>query len=60
MECPDCGHELTSVYASRSVELEWDGDEWVEKNVFSSAVSCPNCHEVLSDEDVGELGITGY
>lgn len=60
MNCAECVHELTSVYASRSVELQRDGDHWIEKNVFSSTVSCPNCHEALSDEEIGELNIKGY
>ena len=60
MKCSNCGYELTSVYAARSVELEKDGDKWIEKNVFSSTVSCPSCHEVLSDEQISELGIEGY
>jgi len=60
MKCSNCGQELTSVYASRSVELQQGpggGDKWIEKNVFSSAVSCPNCHELFSDEETDELGI---
>jgi len=62
MNCSNCGKELTNVYASRSVELQkGPGDgEWIEKNVFSSGVSCPNCHETLSEEEVNELGITEY
>lgn len=60
MQCPNCGYELVNVYAARSVELEKDGDKWIEKNVFSSAVSCPSCHEELSGEQVDELGINAY
>ena len=63
MECSNCGYELTNVYAARSVELEkgpGGGEEWVEKNVFSSSVCCPSCNEELSDEEVSELGIKGY
>jgi ribosomal protein L34E len=64
MNCSNCGKELRNVYASRSVELELQStnrySEWVEKTIFSSTVSCPNCHEVLSDETITELGIMGY
>lgn len=59
MECSNCGYELINVYASRSVELQKE-DTWIEKNVFVSACCCPNCHAELSDEEVAELGITGY
>lgn len=63
MLCPNCEYELTNVYASRSVELQkgpGGGEEWIEKNVLSSVVSCPNCHEELSDKEVDDLGIEGY
>jgi len=43
MQCKNCGEELTNAYASRSVELEWDGERWIEKNVFSSSCTCPHC-----------------
>lgn len=57
MECSNCGYEITNVYSSRSVELQWDGERWIEKNVFSSGISCPNCHEDLSTEQADELKI---
>lgn len=59
MNCPNCGRELTNVYVARSVELQQGpggGNKWIEKNVFSSGASCPNCHQELSDEEVDELG----
>lgn len=60
MNCSNCNHELTNVYASRSVELEKDNGKWIEKNVFVSGCCCPYCHAQLSDEEVDDLGITGY
>lgn len=58
MEHQNCGHELATVYSARSVELgQAVSGEWIEKNVFSSGCSCPNCHELLSDEEVDELNI---
>lgn len=57
MNCPCCGHELTNIYVSRSAELQKPaGERWIEKNVFSATASCPNCHEVLDDETIDELG----
>jgi len=62
MKCPNCGKELTNVYASRSVELEkaTNGVDWIEKYVFMSDVCCEHCHQELSKEEVDELGIKGY
>lgn len=57
MKCRNCGEELTNVYAARSVELQKEGDKWIEKNVFSAACSCPNCHEELDVETLDELGV---
>ena len=57
MKCAECGEEITNVYATRSVELEKDGDTWIEKNIFSSGCSCPNCHEDISVEDADEMGL---
>lgn len=55
--CPECQAELMSVYAARSVELQKEGDKWIEKNVFSAACSCPNCHEELDVETLDKLGV---
>jgi uncharacterized protein (UPF0212 family) len=55
--CPSCGEKLYSVYAARSVELEYDGKIWFEKNVFSGSVGCPHCNEELDQETCKELGI---
>ena len=61
IKCPDCEKELTSVYYSRSVEFQQvAGEKWIEKNVFSKGFSCPNCHELLGDEVVDELGLAKY
>jgi hypothetical protein len=60
MECSNCGYELTDVYASRSVQLQWDGEKWIEKHVFLSSFMCPNCHKELSDEQVDELRLSVY
>ena len=57
MKCAECGEEITNVYTARSVELEKDGDTWIEKNVFSSGCTCPNCHADISPEDADEMGI---
>ena len=56
MNCPDCGKELTNIYLVRSIELQKDGEKWIEKNVFLSSASCLNCNEELSQEVIGELG----
>ena len=55
--CPNCGKELDSIYAARSVELQKEGDIWIEKNVFSSTCGCPYCHEELGSEELDELGV---
>lgn len=62
MECTNCGYEIINVYSARSVELTQPaGNTWVEKKVFSSGCSCPNCNEELSDNQMDELGIPeGY
>lgn len=57
VKCPHCGEELTSICAARSVELQKEGDKWIEKNVFSAACSCPNCYEELGVETLDELGV---
>lgn len=55
--CPDCQAELTSVYSARCVELQKDGDRWIEKNVFNAVCSCPNCHADLGAETLDKLGV---
>ncbi len=57
VNCPSCGEVLTNVYAARSVELQKEGDIWIEKNVFSGGASCPHCHEDLDMETCEKLGI---
>lgn len=58
MKCSNCGYEFLTVYSARSVELAQPAsDKWIEKNVFSSGCSCPNCHTSLSDEQMDELNI---
>jgi len=55
--CPDCQAELLNVYSARSVELQKEGDKWIEKNVFLSACSCPQCHADLDAETLDKLGV---
>jgi len=55
--CPECHAELTSVYSARSVELQREGNVWIEKNVFSAACSCPQCHAELGVDTLEKLGV---
>ena len=52
-----CGYELTSVNAARSVQLQKEGDKWIEKHVFSAACQCPNCYEEIDADTLGNLGV---
>lgn len=55
--CPGCGEEIINVWAARSVELEKDGDNWLEKHVFSAGATCPHCHEELDQDTLEKLGL---
>jgi len=57
LRCLDCGVAITNVYTARSAELEWDGEKWIEKHVFSETISCKHCYRHLSDGEISELGI---
>jgi ribosomal protein L34E len=55
--CPECHAELTSVYSARSVQLQREGDVWIEKNVFSSGCSCSHCYAELGVDTLDKLGV---
>jgi len=54
--CPGCGERLHEVLMARSVSLQWDGTKWIEKDVFSESIGCPNCHEELDRSILSEAG----
>lgn len=55
--CPNCENNLSEVYMARSVKVEWDGQTWLETDVYSQGISCPICNEDIDDEVMGTFGL---
>jgi len=55
--CPNCGEPLSRVNRERSIQLEWDGEKWIEKDVFSDQTGCPKCYEEAGEELFDDAGM---
>jgi len=55
--CPNCENPVSEVYTARSVKLEWNGQIWIETDVYSQGMSCPICNGDLDDSHLEPFGI---
>jgi len=56
--CPMCGKDITTIYTSRSVHLEYVSGQWVEKqDDHYFTYGCPECAEEFSPEDLDLMGV---
>jgi len=55
--CPNCENAVSEVLAARSVKLEWDGQTWLETDVYSQGMGCPICNGDLDDSHLEPFGI---
>ena len=57
MKCPNCEVKITEVDRARSVRQQWDGDKWIEKDVYSDSIAGPNCGDGITCEDLEDCGM---
>jgi len=55
--CPNCENALSEVYSARSVKMEWDGQTWLETDVYSQGMCCPICNGDIDDSHLEPFGI---
>ena len=55
--CPNCENAVSEVYTARSVKLEWDGQTWLETDVYSQGIGCPICNGELDESHLEPFGL---
>jgi len=55
--CPNCENAVSEVYSARSIKLEWDGQTWLETDVFSEGMCCPICSGDIDASHLEPFGL---